>query len=362
MIEQLGDQEVHEAVVAIRREIDVLCAREARVLAEWHKRRIWANNGARTPASRLAFETGLSLKDANHLIHRARKLDSMPLCAAAFENGELSSSKVDLLVRANHSSVAEVFKRDEEMLLEKVKELRFRHAVKVVRYWLQLADDTNTEDKGKKQIEGRYAFLDTTFEGSRDLRALFEQVGGEIFEDELERLVKQLFEEDWAGAKAIYGDDVRADLLKRTPAQRRCDALVLMAKRSASATGAGATRPLVTVLVDYNTFGRVCELASGTVIAPGQVVPLLSEAHIERIVFDGGSRVIDVSRKRSFTGALRRALEIRDGHCQDPSECDEPATKCDGDHLKAYARGGRTEQSNGRLLCPKHNRRKGLGP
>ena len=36
------------------------------------------------------------------------------------------------------------------------------------------------------------------------------------------------------------------------------------------------------------------ELADATVISPGEVVPLLGEADIERIVFDGPSRVIDV--------------------------------------------------------------------
>jgi hypothetical protein len=34
---------------------------------------------------------------------------------------------------------------------------------------------------------------------------------------------------------------------------------------------------------------RLCELASGTVIAPGQVVPHLGDAEIERIVYAGAS-------------------------------------------------------------------------
>jgi hypothetical protein len=100
----------------------------------------------------------------------------------------------------------------------------------------------------------------------------------------------------------------------------------------------------------------MCELADGTVVSPSQVFPLLTSADIERIVFDGPSRVIDVGvRTRFFTGALRRALEVRDRHCQDPSDCDVPAEECEGDHIKPYRMGGLTTQENGRMLCHQHN-------
>jgi hypothetical protein len=56
----------------------------------------------------------------------------------------------------------------------------------------------------------------------------------------------------------------------------------------------------------------VCQLADGTVITPGTVASLLGEAWIERVVFDGPSRVVDLGQARRFTGGARRALEIRD--------------------------------------------------
>src|SRR5205807_3336075 len=88
-------------------------------------------------------------------------------------------------------------------------------------------------------------------------------------------------------------------------------------------------RPLITVLAGYGAFSRTCELADGTVISPADVVPLLGDADIERIVFDGPSRVIDVGvRERFFTGALRRAIEVRDRHCTHASGCDVPAEHC----------------------------------
>ena len=134
-----------------------------------------------------------------------------------------------------------------------------------------------------------------------------------------------------------------------------------MARRSASASGSQGrrARPLVTVLVGYETFaGRICELANGTTLTPGEVLPLLSEADIERVVFDGPSRVLDVGeRQRLFTGATRRAIEVRDRTCSHES-CDVPADRCEVDHVVAWSLGGATTQSNGQLACKRHHRAK----
>ena len=130
-----------------------------------------------------------------------------------------------------------------------------------------------------------------------------------------------------------------------------------MATRSRSAHPGGLRpRPLITILTGDASFARICELADGTVLSPGQLVPLLSEADIERVVFDGPDRVLSVSRRRTFTGALRRAIEVRDRHCQHPSGCDEPADRCDVDHIQPYTDGGPTTLDNGRLSCWPHNR------
>ena len=81
--------------------------------------------------------------------------------------------------------------------------------------------------------------------------------------------------------------------------------------------GARRPEPLFSVLVGYEAFaGRTCELADGTVVAPGALTHWLGEAWVERVVFDGPSRVSDVGvRRRIFAGATRRAVEVRDHEC-----------------------------------------------
>jgi hypothetical protein len=94
------------------------------------------------------------------------------------------------------------------------------------------------------------------------------------------------------------------------------------------------------------------------VVTPGSLVPWLSEAHVRRIVFDGSSRVTDVgATRRLFTGAARAAIEARDRTCYHPT-CEEPASRCEIDHITPWAEGGPTTLDNGRLACGFHNRQR----
>jgi len=151
--------------------------------------------------------------------------------------------------------------------------------------------------------------------------------------------------------------------LCRTPAQRRADALLEMAMRSASVPAdAQRPAPLFSVLVNWPTLsGRICELAQGIAVTPGSLVPWLELADYERAVFGPGGRVEVGIRSRLFTGATRRALELRDRQCTH-EYCDQPPERCQGDHIELYSQGGETTQENGRLLCAFHNRLRNQRP
>jgi hypothetical protein len=113
------------------------------------------------------------------------------------------------------------------------------------------------------------------------------------------------------------------------------------------------------VVVGLETLkGRVLELFNRTQITPGTAAGWLTDAYVERIVFDGPSRVIDVgAQRRFFRGALRRAIEVRDRTCYHPS-CDAPPEQLQIDHIHEHARGGETTQENGGPACGFHNIRK----
>ena len=117
-------------------------------------------------------------------------------------------------------------------------------------------------------------------------------------------------------------------------------------------------RPLITYVVGHPVWPQISKLVNGPAIAADDALPLLQDFDIERVVFGPDRRVVDVgARRRFFTGATRRAIEIRDLHCTHPM-CDQSYEHCDIDHIIAWAQDGPTVQSNGRVACPKHNRRR----
>jgi hypothetical protein len=257
----------------------------------------------------------------------------------------------------NGGRTAEPFARDEAALVDDARGLSWPEFCVAIDYWRQHADPDGIERDAEPDEAARRLHLSPGLRGTGILDGRLTPLGRATVAGALGRIEQELFEADWAQARAEHGDQACVAHIARTPAQRRHDALVELARRAlANPPGGRRPEPLVSVLVGYETFrGRVCQLADGTVVTPGTVASLLGEAWIERVVFDGPSRVVDLGQARRFTGAARRALEIRDRHCTHPG-CDEPAQRCQGDHIQPWSTGGPTTPDNGQLRCGYHNR------
>lgn len=355
--DRLDHRTLHEAVVKMRRLSSRFDAAEGHLADRWDAVKVWSADGSRSAGARLARDALCAPQSANRLVRRTRKLRSMKATSSAHRAGAVSTDHVDVLCRAYRSPVAQLFARDESLLLGYAHDLTFTDFERAVAYWLQLADDEAAEGRADDHDDQRWFRAAPTL-GGVDLQGKLGPVDGEIVRSELHRLEKRFFETDWAEARDRLGDLATESDLLRTTDQRRADALVEMARRSATMPpGAVEARPLISVLVDHPTLvGRVCETFNGTVITPRQVADLLTEADLERVVFDPAGRVIDIGAKRRlFSGATRRAVQIRDRRCQFPG-CDRPAEDCQVDHIVEWSVGGPTVQDNGRLLCAAHNR------
>jgi hypothetical protein len=251
----------------------------------------------------------------------------------------------------------EALARDEEMLVAQASTLTYRDFERATKYWNQMADPDGVEDDAEKAKGRRDVSLVPSYGGMYFGRMTLDPISGAIVAEELERIEHELFQSDWADARADLGRDPHLADLARTSRQRRADALVEMATRSKMAPSNGQ-RPgfLLTVLVGYETFhGRCCQLANGTVISPGSLLHLLDETYIERAVHTPGGRVEVSEKARLFTGATRRAIEIRDRECVHPY-CDVRAKDAQADHIVPFSADGPTHQENGRILCGFHNR------
>ncbi len=353
-----------EALVDLHRQLERMLAVTTRAIATFAASGAWQPDRARSAACWLATRCRLPMPTARRRVRLGRALRHLPVTEAAWLDGDIGEAQVGLLAKARTSGTDEAITRDEELLVAEAMRLRFASFSRVVAYWTLRADPDGCEEQSRAQHDGRRFHLSHGFEGMWFADGVFDPINGAIIANELKRIEKALFESDWAEAKARVGDGVRVGDLARTPAQRRADALVEMATRSAGATaGARRPEPLFSVFVGYETFaGMLCQLADGTVVSPGSVRPWIDDAWIERVVFDGPSRVMDVGvQRRLFAGATRRAVELRDRECFHPF-CDRVAADCDIDHLQPWANGGPTTVANGRVACGFHNRARQRSP
>ena len=134
----------------------------------------------------------------------------------------------------------------------------------------------------------------------------------------------------------------------RTPAQRRADALTDICRLALSTSELpdhGGEPPQVVVTTSYDTLTRQLGpglLDTGETLTPEAVRRLACDARILPAVLDGAGQPLDLGRQRRLvTGALRRALVLRDGGCCFPG-CDRPARWCQGHHVRHWVDGGAT--------------------
>lgn len=147
----------------------------------------------------------------------------------------------------------------------------------------------------------------------------------------------------------------------RTPAQRRADALITVVGRGVSAPGKAprSEKALVIVTIPYadlaNDLNGVAETMTGQVLSPATVRRIACDAGIIPAVLGSKGEVVELGhRVRLFILSQRILLWLRDGGCTFPG-CTVPAQWCDAHHVVHWLLGGRTDVSNGALLCPRHH-------
>lgn len=350
--------ELGDCVLSLQQLRSGLEAAEARVLARWDTSRAWRAEGARTAAAWLAWKQRIPVAVARQRLRHARAVRDLPMVEDAWAGGEIDRSHLTTLLGVRTERTKEAFERDHEVLLHGARTLGFIDFKAACDRWELIVDPDGAEDGSDEERAAREAHLSQTFGGTWFGKQRLDRVSGEIANTTLQLIEKELFDAEWAAAKQRLGREPTVLELERTPAQRRADAFVEMAVRARTAPADGRRpAPLFSVLVGYETFmGPLLELFNRHRITPGTAAQWLTKADVERIVFDSPSRVIDVgATRRFFTGALRRAIEVRDRRCFHPS-CDEAPLRPEIDHIRPASEGGPTTQQNGRLGCGFHNR------
>ena len=264
---RLGDG---ETLVELQRQRERLDAALTRPTAAFDASGAWKHDGARSAATWLAWSTKLPMATARRRVSMGRQLRHLEVLEAAWLAGEVGEAQVGLVTRARTPATEQCLARDQELLVDHARGLGFGSFCRIMSYWVAYADPDGAEDEARAARDRRRVHLSQGFGGCWVLDGLLDPIAGSILAQELRRIEDELFDTDWAQAKQRMGEGVRPCDLARTPAQRRADALVEMARRSATAPGDGRRpEPLFTVLVGYDAFCRTCELANRSVVTRG---------------------------------------------------------------------------------------------
>jgi hypothetical protein len=269
------------------------------------------------------------------VVHTARFVRRHAQTAKALEAGDVSVPHVEQLAVAAHRR-ERLYERDEHVLLDTAATVEVQDFPKVTRRWRSLADDELAREEAHYAFDRRGFTLSPTTGGSA--------ISGFLDPEASVHVTKTL--------DALQPPEGAADT--RSVAQRRADALVLLCERARGGE-LPQSRPIAGVEAVFDHDGLRCEIDGFGPIPTSTAERLLCDCALGRVVMKGRSQLLDLGRRtRTVPDRLRRAIVLRDEHCQFPG-CRAPASWCDAHHLVWWTRGGATSLDNCALLCRRHH-------
>ncbi len=338
------DVAVADTFIELRREIDRLECVAARLLVAVEGRQIPHGDGATSVFAWSQWRTGQRAPEAKASFDAGVACESLPLTAKAWEQGEISASLARTICRGLRAGHEDVYVDIEEHLVHFAAERNVRDLDGLVGYYRKCCDELDDREPTEKNglhlspVNGRWA-----------VNGDFDALGGEF----LKRAV------DAATDMPTEGDD-------RSPAQRRADALVRIAKfflGHEDLPMEGGEAPHVNVTFAWETVQRwlpipvvpqdPADLAAR--LSGAQRDQLLCDGNIARIILGPDSQPLDVGREqRTAPRWIRRAVANRDRGCRFPG-CDRRVNRCEIHHVIPWWNGGATALHNLVCLCAFHH-------
>jgi hypothetical protein len=353
------DELSEDALLDLVGELSTAANRVAAVLTKAaraaDRREAYRRDGAVTMKSWLRGNCRLAPAEATAIVSTGRRLEQLPATARAFADGEISALHARVITRAvTPARVAKAAEagidlaETDDILAGLARETTPDETARAVARWVAGVDPDGALDDAA-DVRRRFTMA-SGLDGRVHLRGDMDAVGGEYLHAALEALMN--------------GDRPAAD--PRSHAERQADALVALARRAldgGSLPDVRGERPHVRVTIDWMALCAergAYGVAGGELGWAGPITPetarrLACDAGVVRIITGPTGLPLDVGREqRTASAAIRRAVELRDGHCVFAG-CDVPAAWCDVHHVVHWAYGGPTSCDNGALLCERHH-------
>lgn len=271
----------------------------------WDAQQVWVDDGARTGAAWLRHHAGMSSRRASAQLRTARDLRSMPCTAAAFEHGDLTVEKVQLLAWARTDATAGLFDQFEQTLVDAARTCVYDDLVKAVRHWKAGAESLGFANDPDAMVHGRHASVSETLDGAVKVDGWLGPESGQVFKRVFDAIDRELARQERRDRDNAVGAPAR------TAPQRHADALTEMARRAAASDPdtARRARPEVIVHLDWATLvaeaGGVGHFANGCPVSGEAARRLACDAGIARVITNGPSEILDLGRRTPSAAAAR---------------------------------------------------------
>jgi len=349
ILERLGAEDlldipaeaIGEDLKELFRHRNTIDAEIQRRLPRFEKGEGYSADGCLSAKAWLRWNCHLTFSAASDRVEVAREMESLELTSRALAEGEISYQHAAMIARAAER-LGEKFKGPaEEILVELARKedpVVLRRAIVHLRHCVE--PDGVLEDANGAH-ERRFLHLSQTFGGMFVLNGQFGADDGATLQTALDALMTPPAADD-----------------RRSPRERRADALTEMARRQLDLGGlprVGGQKPHLMVTVEMATLtrepgSRAAELEWSQPIPAETARRIACDCCLTPVV-DGEAH----GTGRVVPGWMRRALVVRDKHCRFPG-CDIPAAWTDAHHIRHWADGGPTKLWNLILLCRRHHR------
>ena len=285
---------------------------------------------------------------ADGQVRTARRLEELPATAVVFERGQVSAAQVSVICqameqfRAGPSTAEHSAAEIEGDLLAAAEQMDPKE---LLRHWRQLRhqlDPAGEQEQENTERRRRWFDVRERWDGSGDLEGRLDAEGTAMLKSALHGLL---------GPRPADDD--------RSAAQRRADGLVELARMRLNAGDLperGGQRPHVVVVANLETLrlepgSPAAELDWNLPVAAETARRFACDGIVTPAVMGADGNPLYVGRaSRTTPTALRKALNLRDRHCQYPG-CTMPPDRCEPHHLRHWVDGGPTELDNSVLLC-----------
>jgi len=342
-LSEVSTPDLIDRITELAGHLNAANARWLALIAEFDRRRGWAEWGVKSCAHWLNWKCGIALGAAREKLRTAHALGQLPKIACAMSEGRLSFSKVRAITRVAEPA-------NEDYLLGIGLNGTASHVEKLVRGYRRAQESQELSREASQQRNQSLWWFHEP-DGSLTIKARLPAEVGALF-------IKAI-------QAAEDSKDVSAETFSDTCptiGARRVGALGRIAE-SFLATGdqesTGGERNQTVVHVDAETLkhdhaGR-CELEQGPALAAETARRLSCDASVISIIENEKGEPLNVGRRtRTIPPAIRRALNSRDRGCRFPG-CTF-TRYVDGHHVKHWAHGGETKLANLVTLCRFHHR------